>query len=109
MADRELTMEEEMMRDFYIKKASGYDVPKKSEITQQVKLSEAINTFISALKGDASVGSYYYGWQSNLAMAFYDTFRDVANQYDGEYTLPIDDLHMVCNDAAKAFLNQLIK
>lgn len=47
MADRELTMEEEMMRDFYIKKAQSYQGSSKS----QTKTMEKQLTFGEQLVG----------------------------------------------------------
>lgn len=54
-----------------------------------------IDKLIEELKKDQSEGSYYYGWQSNIAMAMYD-------ELDGKITKE------EANRGAKRFLNMLI-
>lgn len=48
------------------------------------ELANAINVLVEELKKDKSEGSYYYSWQSNIAMSMYDGLngkitRDEAN------------------------------
>jgi hypothetical protein len=45
---------------------------------------------------------YFITWQSNLAMAFYDTAQEKG------LDVPKDVLQEVSNDAARRFLDQLI-
>jgi len=46
---------------------------------------------------------FYFSWQSNIAMAFYDEYRRTGNN------LPHKKVIQVANKAAKNFLNLLIK
>lgn len=65
-------------------------------------LAEAIEIFCDELAKDREEGSYYYAWQANIAMAFYDEF---------DRTYPKDndlDIIGIANRAAKNFLDQLI-
>ena len=66
----------------------------------ETELSKVVETLCKALAEDKSEGSYYFGWQANIAMAFYDSYND--------FTPSLDSLHEMCNDAAKKFLNLLI-
>lgn len=67
------------------------------------KLKEAVKTLCEALSEDKSEGSYYYSWQANIAMAFKD-------EYDRDAALPeLKDIHHIANQAAKNFLDTLIK
>lgn len=56
---------------------------------------------VEELKKDKDPGSYYHAWQSNIAMSFYD--ECARNGVDG----PL--IHKVANQAAKNFLDLLIK
>ena len=44
---------------------------------------------------------YFYGWQANIAMSFYDEMEKRG------YKLP--DLHVIANNAARRFLTNLVK
>lgn len=70
-------------------------------------LEEAIEVLCNALREDTSEGSYYYSWQANIAMAFYDAVQE--DLVDGEEG-SINDKKLVeySNEAAKNFLNLLI-
>ena len=57
-----------------------------------------IKKLVETLKKDEDL---YYGWQSNIAMAFYDKARNQG--------IPNGKLHKIANDAAKNFLNLLIR
>ena len=46
---------------------------------------------------------FYFSWQSNIAMAFYDEYRRAGNN------LSHAKVKKVANEAAKSFLNLLIK
>ena len=54
-----------------------------------------------ALKEDKEL---YYAYQSNIAMAFYDEYRRCEKKYKN-----IEDIHRIANNAAKNFLDLLIK
>jgi hypothetical protein len=49
---------------------------------------------------------YYYGWQSNIACEFISAYR---KQTKKKGYLNAQELHKIANDAAKGFLNLLIK
>lgn len=61
-----------------------------------------IEKLIKALKEDEG---YYYCWQANIAMAFYDEYRRVFPKDEDTHNTILE----VSNDAAKHFLNMLIK
>ncbi len=70
------------------------------------ELKNAVNTLIEELSKDKSEGSYYYSWQANIAMAFKDEFyRETLKGHTGNNV----DVHKVANQAAKNFLDLLIK
>lgn len=58
---------------------------------------------------------YYYAWQSNIAMAFKDSvYWEAGYTEDGDggnrvYNITPEKLHEIANNAAKYFLNLLIK
>lgn len=60
---------------------------------------EAVSKLTHELSQDEGL---YLAYQSNIAMAFYDEFR---NQYPETYAI---DIHKVANDAAKRFLDSFI-
>lgn len=45
----------------------------------------------------------YYGYQSNIAMAFYDEYLKNEKKYKNH-----QDIHLIANNAAKNFLNLLM-
>jgi hypothetical protein len=49
---------------------------------------------------------YRYGWQSNIAMAFYDEMRR-HRKWSSKEVFTHDDLHEITNTAADNFLNTL--
>lgn len=74
---------------------------------QWPSLEKACYRLIVELKQDKSEGSYYYAWQANIAMAFKDEFERRMGDQDtcvGKHTL-----HIIANEAAKNFLDLLIK
>jgi len=60
-----------------------------------------INKLIKKLKEDKD---YYYGWQSNIAMAFKDEYDRDKKKYKNR-----EDIIRISNQAAQNFLNMLIK
>ncbi len=82
---------------------SPVNADKQTTVTQTVatnKLTDAVETLKNALRDDAD---FYYAYQSNIAMAFYDT---AIEQNYAETNVHI--LATVANDAAKRFLNLLL-
>lgn len=76
-------------------------------------IPNAIKALTKALAEDTSEGSYYYTWQANIAMSFYDAVKNhlditpTGNLFDDSFG--DGALHQVSNNAAKNFLNLLIK
>ena len=75
------------------------------------KLEKAINILIEELRKDQSEGSYYYSWQANIAVSFQDEFWRSFAEKDDELFMKIDSsfIHTISNNAAKNFLDLLIK
>lgn len=76
------------------------------------KLKEAVETLCQALREDKTEGSYYYSWQANIAMAFWDEasheqYKGEVNGWEGAM-LDKKELHIIANNAAKRFLDSLI-
>lgn len=65
-----------------------------------MKLSKAVKVLKKSLKEDSE---YYYGWQANIAMSFYDEFMKLDRKL-----ITKKNLHTVSNDAAMRFLNNLL-
>jgi hypothetical protein len=57
------------------------------------------------LKNDKDL---YYAYQANIAMAFTDEAYNYKKKTNKKY-LNQDDMHLIANEAAKNFLNLLIK
>lgn len=55
-----------------------------------------IDELVKALKKD---NNFYYGWQSNIAVAMQDAYRQAKDK---------SDIHAISNDGAKRFLDLLI-
>jgi hypothetical protein len=78
--------------------------PEEKETSRaSVDVGTAVKILAEELGKDKSEGSLYYGYQSNIAMAYKEAYRQAFNQAKGI------DLHVVANDAAKNFLDHLIK
>ena len=60
-----------------------------------------IEELVENLKNDKEL---YYSYQSNIAMAFQDEFARCKKRYKN-----ISDIHTISNNAAKNFLDLLIK
>lgn len=58
-------------------------------------------------RNDKEPGSNFYGWQSNIAMAFKDEFRRYAEEHEIEGTALNFNIHEISNTAAVNFLNIL--
>lgn len=58
-----------------------------------------IEKLVEALKADKSEGSYYYAWQSNIAVSMQDAYARAEDK---------TDIHNISNEGAKAFLDLLI-
>lgn len=63
---------------------------------------EAVEHLCSELRKDSA---YYVGWQANIAMAFQDAYSMEVQTVSPEKF----NLHRVANDAAKNFLDLLIR
>lgn len=63
-------------------------------------VSKAIKVITAEIKNDPG---YKIGWASNIAMAFYDAFKNSPHGPD----IPNDELHEIANRAANNFLNLL--
>ena len=64
---------------------------------------EAVKHLTQELKKDPS---YRIGWQSNIAMAFYDKAFQYKKEKGKKY-LSMVDIHIIGNDAANNFINLL--
>lgn len=65
---------------------------------------DAVNHLATELDKDKSEGSYYYTWQSNIAMSFYDAYQKEFGKSDKMGVI----ISEIANDAAKNFLDLLI-
>jgi len=65
------------------------------------RTAKAVRILSKELKKDSA---YYYGWQSNIAMAFFDAYNRNPKKYKNR-----EDIHEIANEAAINFLNLLIK
>lgn len=69
-----------------------------------------IEKLIKELRKDKSGGSYYYGWQSNIAMSISDELDNnniILSTKDGVFTRK--QQHKFVNDCAVRFLEVLIR
>ncbi len=69
-------------------------------MTTKTKFSTALKTVTSTIKSDKEL---YFGYQSNIAMAFYDEARKNGT------VIPHEELLRIANGAAKNFLNLWIQ
>jgi Holliday junction resolvase RusA-like endonuclease len=76
----------------------------KQEVGSNSHIPVAIKTLCDALKNDEG---YYIGWQSNIAMAFYDEWELWSKEKVGRNST-YDCRHEIANAAAERFLKQLI-
>lgn len=98
-----------------ITKGSDFDINKWEEIASkqgiqlivnpEPSLKESIKVLQKHLSEDKSEGSYYHAWQCNITMAFKEEFsRKVGKGLDLD-----SNVHEIANQAAKNFLDILIK
>lgn len=66
------------------------------------------NSMVEKLKKMLKDKDYYYGWQSNIAMAFYDAYYNYKKKHKKK-TLNDKDIITIANEGAKNFLDLLIK
>lgn len=64
--------------------------------------SLSIELLRKTLAEDKTPGSYYYTWQSNIAMSFMDELPESIRRY------AYSDMHEIANKAAIRFLDNLI-
>lgn len=68
-----------------------------------MRLKKAIKILFKELRKDKEL---YYAWQSNIAMAFKDKY---FTERKNKRYLNNEDIHNLANDAARNFLNLLIR
>jgi len=64
-----------------------------------------LKKLINTLKKDEE---FYYAWQSNIAMSFYDNCLRYKKTYNKK-NLNRQDLHIIANKSAQDFLDLIIK
>lgn len=64
-----------------------------------------LNSLIDELKNDKE---FFYGWQSNIAMSFYDVVVEHRKKNENRY-ISNAQIKELANKAAINFLNQLIR
>lgn len=67
-----------------------------------MSIKKEVDILVNTLKGDPG---YYYTWQANIAMAF----KDEYNRATENGKIVGIDLHSIANNAAKNFLDLLIR
>ena len=82
-------------------------------MSNEQAMNVVITRLVAELQKDKEPGSYYYVWQANIAMSFYDSVRqqlDPKNKGGNLYDDSFGDgaLHQAANNAAKNFLDLLI-
>jgi len=60
---------------------------------------------LEEMRNNKSEGSLYHAWQCNIAMAFKDEYSRAGGDMDRR----VLDIHHIANEAAKNFLDLLIK
>ena len=70
-------------------------------MSNKITIEQAINHLSDSLKNNPY---YFQGWQANIAMSFYDEYNRNNKAYKNK-----GDIHEISNEAAKNFLNLLIK
>lgn len=78
-------------------------------VQSEPTLKEAINVLQKHLKEDKSEGSYYHSWVCNIAMAFKDEYSRQTKDLGVVEIGYAQDIHKIANQAAKDFLDILIK
>lgn len=80
---------------------NAVDVFNKERIAD-ISVADAIARLRLELLKDKEPGSYYYTWQSNIAMCFYDAFLN-----ENPVPLNKERLHKISNKAAVNFIDIL--
>jgi len=75
----------------------------------KTKLKKAVETLCEELAKDKSEGSYYYSWQANIAVQFQDEYLRTFQKSLEEDKPELMSIHDISNQAAKNFLDLLIK
>lgn len=75
--------------------------PARQKKREQKDLKESVDTLCKALREDKEL---YYTYQSNIAMSIHDEYYS-----HGKSNLTGEELHNVFNNAAKRFLDTLVK
>lgn len=104
IAMRDKGFEFTYLEDYY--EAKEGVVNKVSDNNLDITLAQAVGRLVEELNKDKSEGSYYYSWQANIAMAFYDIYNFEERRYNSVCHTS-DELHKLSNKAAKRFLEQL--
>ena len=65
------------------------------------EFSDALKIVAKGIKNDPEL---YYGYQSNIAMSFYDAYRLNPKMYKNR-----EEMHKIANEAAKRFLDMWIE
>lgn len=81
-------------------------------MSEKITIPDAIKVLRESLAEDKSEGSYYYSWQANIAIAFKDEFRRSMEAHQPnalKWLFKKNGLHEISNNAAKNFLDLLIK
>jgi len=71
-----------------------------------MELKDAMGVLSQALVDDPD---YFFGWQSNIAVAFQDEFNSTADLEGLSGEDVRDQIHAISNTAAKNFLDVLMK
>lgn len=69
------------------------------------KLQKAVKTFRKGLKKDSD---FYLAYQANIAMQFKDEYSRKRKEKNYDY-MNNEDIHIIANNAARSFLDLLIK
>lgn len=74
-------------------------------VNKKTKVAKAVKTLTKALKKDPS---FFMSYQANIAMQFKDLYSRKRRQKRYGY-INNQDVHFIANEAAKSFLDLLIR
>lgn len=80
----------------------------EKRVNEMCQAPSCMKCITSEMRKDKTEGSYYYSWQANIAMAFYDEVRDYLKGNLFDEAFGDDSLHTVANNSAKRVLDLLI-